>query len=249
MNSLSLVPRGAALTCRNLAKSFVSEDGPVHALRGVDFDVARGELVMIVGPSGCGKTTMISIIAALLAQDSGVCTVLGKDVKALSDREKALFRRDSMGFVFQAYNLIPTLTIVENVAVPLLLAEKSRSTALKHAAAMLDQLGLAKKLQSRPNQLSGGQQQRVAIARALVHQPALVVCDEPTSALDHATGKSVMEMMCATVRDAGKSMIIVTHDNRIFPFADRIIEMDDGQIIWSGPPSQQRTHNKLELAS
>jgi putative ABC transport system ATP-binding protein len=249
MNALSLVPRGPALSCRNLAKAFTSEDGPVHALRGVDFDVARGELVMIVGPSGCGKTTMILIIAALLAQDSGVCTVLGKDVKSLSDREKALFRRDSMGFVFQAYNLIPTITIAENVAVPLLLAGKSRSQALKCAAEILDQLGLAKKLQSRPAQLSGGQQQRVAIARALVHGPALVVCDEPTSALDHATGKSVMEMMCATVRDVGKSLIIVSHDNRIFPFADRIIEMDDGRIIRSGPPTQQGNHKQLGLAS
>jgi putative ABC transport system ATP-binding protein len=131
----------------------------------------------------------------------------------------------------------------------LLLAGKSRSLALKRAAEILDQLGLAKKLQSRSQQLSGGQQQRVAIARALVHGPDLVVCDEPTSALDHSTGKSVMEMMCAIVRDVGKSLIIVSHDNRIFPFADRIIEMDDGQIVRSGPPSRHDGHKDLDLVS
>jgi putative ABC transport system ATP-binding protein len=237
-----------AVSCRGLSKSFKSVDGPINALRDVDFEVARGELVMIVGPSGCGKTTLISVIAAMLSQDKGDCRVLGENLTQLSEREKSLFRRDGMGFVFQSYNLIPTITIAENVAVPLLLSGVSRKRARSMASAILDRLGLAKKLNAWPSQLSGGQQQRVSIARALVHTPSLVICDEPTSALDHATGRNVMELLRATMCLKGKSLIIVTHDNRIFPFADRIVEMDDGKIIGSSIRQNQKTTPRLAIA-
>jgi putative ABC transport system ATP-binding protein len=238
-----------AVSCRNLAKSFSGIDGPVQALRGIDFDVERGELAMIVGPSGCGKTTLISIIAALMDQDLGSCDVLGHDMAALSSRQKSLLRRDQMGFVFQAYNLIPTITVAENAAVPLLLAGIARREALAKSAEVLDGLGLANKLKAFPSQLSGGQQQRVAIARAIVHQPSLIICDEPTSALDHATGKHVMELLSNMARMTDRSLIIVTHDSRILPFADRIVEMDDGLAVTPPAPATSNFHFDLEHAS
>jgi putative ABC transport system ATP-binding protein len=245
---LPLRPRELAVSCRGLCKSFKSEDGPIHALRDVDFDVARGELVMIVGPSGCGKTTLISVIAAMLSQDKGNCHVLGANLSQLTEHDKSLFRRDGMGFVFQSYNLIPTITICENVAVPLLLSSAGQKTSRARAIEMLDRLGLSKKLNAWPSQLSGGQQQRASIARALVHEPSLVICDEPTSALDHATGRVVMELLRETMCNKGKSLIIVTHDNRIFPFADRIVEMNDGEIVSSSNQHPRNAPAKLGFA-
>jgi putative ABC transport system ATP-binding protein len=223
-----------SVSCRRLVKTFAGADGPVHALRGVDFSVREGELVMVVGPSGCGKTTLISIIAALLGHENGTCEVLGEDLSQLDGGEKALMRRDRMGFVFQSYNLIPTISITENAAVPLLLAGVPRRIALSRSADMLERLGLGQKLKAFPNQLSGGQQQRAAIARAIVHEPSLVICDEPTSALDHATGVQVMQLLGEVARGTGKSLVIVTHDSRIFSFADRIVEMDDGRAVALG---------------
>jgi putative ABC transport system ATP-binding protein len=238
-----------AVSCVKLNKTFKTEYGSVQALRDASFDVAKGELVMVVGPSGCGKTTLISVIAALLDQDSGSCEVAGQDLSALNSKQKALFRRDRMGFVFQACNLIPTITINQNAAVPLLLAGIGEKTALARSARILDGLGLGDKLHFFPRQLSGGQQQRAAIARAIGHEPALVVCDEPTSALDQATGRHVVEMLRRMVRERGLSLVIVTHDSRIFSYADRIVEMDDGQIIAPRPAPAPETRSILELAS
>ena len=189
-----------------------------------------GELLMLVGPSGCGKTTLISVIAGILDHDEGDCIVFRQDLRALGQGWKTRFRGENVGFVFQAYNLLPTLTTAENVAVPLLLLGARRAKALSAAKEMLSKVGLEDKIRSLPSQLSGGQQQRVAIARALVHKPRLIVCDEPTSALDHDTGRRVMEVLRQTALSSDRALIIVTHDNRIFNFADRIARMDDGRI-------------------
>jgi putative ABC transport system ATP-binding protein len=201
------------------------------ALRGIDLEVRRGELLMLVGPSGCGKTTLISVIAAILDQDSGKCEVLGRDLQHMSQSERARFRGVSIGFVFQLFNLLPALTAVENVSVPLLINGISWRHAEVRARDVLKAVGLGIRLSARPTQLSGGQQQRVAIARALVHDPKLIVCDEPTSNLDHKTGRSVMEVLRGVAKGPDRALIVVTHDTRIFEFADRIAHMDDGKII------------------
>jgi putative ABC transport system ATP-binding protein len=201
------------------------------ALRGIDLDVRCGELLMVVGPSGCGKTTLISVIAGILDQDSGQCEVLGRDLKLMGRGERTRFRGTSIGFVFQLFNLLPALNAVENVSVPLLINGIARKNAEARAEEVLEAVNLGSRLEARPGKLSGGQQQRVAIARALVHEPKLIVCDEPTSNLDHETGRSVMELLRGTARSADRALIVVTHDPRIFDFADRIAHMDDGKII------------------
>ncbi len=185
---------------------------------------------MLVGPSGCGKTTLISIIAGILTQDGGSCRVFDQDMKAMSDIERTSYRGKNVGFVFQSYNLIPSLTTTENVSIPLLLNGISRASAHERAEEVLVEVGLKDKLKTLPTELSGGQQQRVAIARALVHNPKLIVCDEPTSALDHTTGEEIMELFRAEAMLGKRTLVIVTHDARIFRFADRIGAMDDGRI-------------------
>ena len=220
-----------AIRCRGLTKSFGEGEAQVKALRGVDLDVPLGELLMLVGPSGCGKTTLISIIASVLDHDGGDCEVLGRDLARLNAREKAKLRRADIGFVFQSYNLIPSLSSAENVAVPLLLNGVGRREALARAGRVLESLGLGGRGGGRPNDLSGGQQQRVAVARALVHEPRILVCDEPTSALDEKTGDTLMQLLREVALRDGRALVIVTHDNRIFKYADRIATMNDGQIV------------------
>jgi putative ABC transport system ATP-binding protein len=186
---------------------------------------------MLVGPSGCGKTTLISIIASILSQDSGSCEVLGQDLNRMRENERTHFRGLSIGFVFQLFNLLPALNAVENVSVPLLINGKSRKNAATRAKEALGQVDLGARLDALPAQLSGGQQQRVAIARAMVHDPKLIVCDEPTSNLDHETGRNVMRILRGKAKSLDRALIVVTHDPRIFEFADRIAHMDDGKII------------------
>jgi len=222
---------GIAVYCRGVSKTYITGSTKVLALRGVDLDVRVGELLMLVGPSGCGKTTLISVIAGILDHDEGECRVFDQDIRTMGQTQKTRYRGAHVGFVFQAYNLIPTLSAVENVAVPLLILGKNRSAALDRAKELLSRVGLNDKFGTLPAQLSGGQQQRVAIARALVHSPRLIVCDEPTSALDADTGRKVMEILRETALAEDRSLIIVTHDNRIFNFADRIARMDDGRIV------------------
>jgi putative ABC transport system ATP-binding protein len=224
------VSDGTAVRCRGLTKAYGTGDAKVTALRGVDLDVHRGELVMLVGPSGCGKTTLISVIAGILDQDDGECVVLERDLRRLSQHDRASFRGASIGFVFQAFNLLPSLTAAENVAVPLLINGAPRRAAIKRACGVLEDVGLGKRTGALPAQLSGGQQQRVAIARALAHDPKLIVCDEPTSALDHETGRTVMELLQSVARGPDRALVVVTHDARIFGFADRIVRMDDGKV-------------------
>ncbi len=223
-------PAELAVHCRGITKTYGTGAGTVTALRGIDLDVKTGELLMLVGPSGCGKTTLISCIAGILDHDAGECSVFGQDFKSMLPREKTRWRGETVGFVFQAFNLLPTLTAAENVAVPLLINRMPRSAAIRKAGEMLCRVGLGDRNASLPRELSGGQQQRVAIARALVHDPKIIVCDEPTSALDHETGHQVMELLRSVAMDSGRTLVIVTHDARIFDFADRIAEMDDGTI-------------------
>ena len=220
-----------AVKCSGVTKTYGSGSAAVTALRGIDLDVRKGELLMLVGPSGCGKTTLISVIAGILDQDQGQCVVFDNDLKAMGGRSKTRFRGQTIGFVFQSFNLLPTLSVAENTAIPLLLNGVGRSRALARAGEMLARVGLGDRITARPSQLSGGQQQRVAIARALIHGPRLIVCDEPTSSLDHETGHKVMQLMRELALADGRALIIVTHDARIFEFADRIARMDDGKVI------------------
>jgi putative ABC transport system ATP-binding protein len=224
-------PAGLAVRCDDVVKTYGTGGAKVTALRGVDLDVKTDELLMLLGPSGCGKTTLISVIAGILDRDSGDCRVFGRDFQQMSAAAKTRTRGRTIGFVFQAFNLLPTLTAAENASIPLLIAGVRRREALERARAMLDKVGLGNRMNSLPAQLSGGQQQRVAIARALVHGPKLIVCDEPTSALDHDTGHKVMELLRDVALGDDRALIIVTHDARIFEFADRIARMDDGRII------------------
>jgi putative ABC transport system ATP-binding protein len=227
----SLTPTPSlAVVCRGVTKAFGEGETRTLALRGVDMEVYAGQLTLLVGPSGCGKTTLISIIAGLLNATAGDVQVLGRDLHKLTGRELVRFRGEHIGFVFQQYNLLPALTAAENAAVPLLIARRPRHEAVARAAAVLESVGLGDKVGSLPAQLSGGQQQRVAIARALVHEPQLLVCDEPTAALDAHSGQTVMQLLRRVAVQPGRAVIVVTHDNRVFGFGDRIVHMDDGRV-------------------
>lgn len=221
----------AAIFCQGVTKSYHSKSTVTPALRGIDLSIKAGELFMLVGPSGCGKTTLISVIAGILTHDEGICTIFGHDLKRMTDPERTTFRGHNIGFVFQSYNLIPVLTTAENVSIPLLLNGVRREEALVRAEQELIKVGLKDKLNTLPTELSGGQQQRVAIARALAHNPKLIVCDEPTSALDHATGGQIMELFRSEALNGNRTLVIVTHDSRIFQYADRIAVMDDGCVV------------------
>ncbi|GIW87459.1 MAG: ABC transporter ATP-binding protein [Isosphaeraceae bacterium] len=225
-------PDRVAVRLRNVRKTFGSGDQKVVALRGVDWDVFNGQMTLLIGPSGCGKTTLLSVIAGILDADRGsqVC-VLGRDVAAMSGSQKTRFRRDSIGFVFQQYNLLPALTAAENAAIPLIVKGWPRPKAIARASEVLGLIGMAQKVNKLPSELSGGQQQRVAIARALVHEPRLIVCDEPTAALDHETGHQVMVLFRTVAVRPDRAVLIVTHDNRVFHFGDRVARMDDGHIV------------------
>lgn len=216
---------------RDVEKHF--GDGPdrIHALRKVSLRACAGEILMLVGPSGCGKTTLLSAIAGTLSVESGEIEVFGHPLHEMSGGALTRFRAAHIGFIFQQFNLIPTLSVAENVGIPLLIQGRPHGEALKRARAALDAVDLGARWKELPNKLSGGQQQRVAIARALVHEPPLVICDEPTAALDSHNGEIVLELFRNVARSPDRAVIIVTHDNRIFSYADRIARMDDGEII------------------
>ncbi len=225
--------RPLAAKVRGISKSFGEGEARIKVLKGIDLDVRCGDITMLVGPSGCGKTTLISIIAGTLGADEGggELNVFGHDLRKMRSAAITAFRATHIGFIFQAFNLIPTLTCAENVSVPLLIQGMSAAKAEKRAKEVLKEVGLGERIKHRPSQLSGGQQQRVAIARALVHEPKLIICDEPTAALDAKNGHVVMELFDTVARGNERAVLIVTHDNRIFHHADRIASMDDGQIV------------------
>jgi putative ABC transport system ATP-binding protein len=222
---------GLAVRCRNVTKAYRTGSSVVQALRGVDLDARSGELMLLVGPSGCGKTTLLSVLCGVLDADGGEIEVFGARIDRLLAREKTTFRRRGVGFVFQLFNLLPTLSNAENVAVPLLLQGASRREALLRAEEELVLVGLEGRGRDLPSQLSGGQQQRVAIARALVAHPRLIVCDEPTSSLDGETGASIMTMLKQVAVARERCVIVVTHDARVFKFGDRAAQMLDGRIV------------------
>lgn len=225
-----------------VSKTFSVGNTATVALREVDLTVNSGELLMLVGPSGCGKTTLISVIAGILDADCGTVEVLGETLSAQSPSQRTAFRGKNIGFVFQSFNLIPALTAAENISIPAILNGMPRRTAIELAGNLLDQVGLGDRRTHHPTQLSGGQQQRVAIARALIHDPRLIVCDEPTSALDHASGESVMQLLRTVAIRPGRALIVVTHDSRIFTYADRIAQMNDGRITSIAAPPAALAH-------
>ena len=224
----------AVIQIQNIVKEFGAGSQTIRVLHGIDVEIRSGELTYLVGESGSGKTTMISIVAGILYPTEGSVNVFGRDIYNLSDNDLVRFRLDTIGFIFQQYNLIPTLTAEENAAVPLVAAGMKRGPAVERGYAMLEKLNIADQAKKLPKQLSGGQQQRVAIARALVHEPRLVVCDEPTAALDAKSGRRVMDLLREVALAQDRAVIIVTHDNRVFDLADRILVMEDGRITHDG---------------
>lgn len=222
--------KSEGVVCRGIVKEFGDGDSRIRVLHDINLDIPNSELSLLVGPSGCGKTTLISIIAGLLNPTEGDVVLFGTPSSQLTGRKLVAFRAKHVGFVFQQYNLLPALTAAENVSIPLLIQGMSRPDALEKGRAALDHVNLSKRANQLPSQLSGGEQQRVAIARALVHQPRLLVCDEPTAALDAKSGQTVMELIREVAVQPDRVVIVVTHDQRVFNYGDRIIEMSDGRI-------------------
>jgi putative ABC transport system ATP-binding protein len=219
-----------AVQLDNVNKYFGHDDLTIHVLKDINLTLPSGELALVMGPSGCGKTTLITIIAGLLKAEQGDITLFGQTLNKMSDAAKTEFRKHHIGFIFQQFNLLPTLTASENVAVPLLIQKMDRKKAMAKADAILEKVGLGDRLNFLPRDMSGGQQQRIAIARALVIDPRLIVCDEPTAALDHETGQTVMRLLADVATQADRCVLVVTHDNRIFNYGQRVVTMDDGRI-------------------
>lgn len=220
-----------AVRLSGIVKSFGDGGSKLTVLKGIDLDARSGEIMMLVGPSGCGKTTLLSIMAGTLNADEGGVEIFGTRLDRMKSAHVTRFRANNIGFIFQSFNLIPTINCAENVSVPLLIQGVPARKAEARAREVLEKVGLGDRWHHRPTQLSGGQQQRVAIARALVHEPRLIICDEPTASLDAKNGTMVMELFDNVARVPGRAVIIVTHDNRIFEHADRIAQMDDGRIV------------------
>src|SRR5215467_7320377 len=226
----------AALDMRGVRKTFEAENAPVRALRGVDLSVQRGEFVALMGPSGCGKSTLLNLVAGLDIPDEGEISVAGEAVTGCSEDELARMRRRHIGLVFQFFNLLESMTVLENVALPAVLAGRRRKMAETRAADLLDRLGIGDKAGAVPGVLSGGQRQRLAIARALANEPTLLLADEPTGALDSEGGHEVLELFKRLHAD-GQTIIMVTHNEEVAAAADRIVRMRDGRIESSGVPS------------
>lgn len=218
------------ISCRGIKKSYGFGENRFEALRGIDLDIYSNNLTLLVGPSGSGKTTLLSIITMILTADEGSLFLLGKDVSKLSEKEKSEFRCCNLGIVFQSLFLIPTLTVIENITIPLVVGGKEDNGTESKAADLLKGFHIERYAQSSPASLSKGQQQRVAIARAMVNDAKIIICDEPTSALDHIAAFEVMDILHRLANKEGKAVLVVTHDNKIFPYADHIISMSDGQI-------------------
>lgn len=219
-----------AIQCRGIKKTYGYDDNRVEALKGIDLDVPAGKLTLLVGPSGSGKTTLLSIITTILTPDAGELHLLGVNPFQLSETDKAAFCRNNLGIVFQSLFLIPTLTVTENVSLPLLIDGYTQEQATQMALAMLTTLNLMIHAHASPANLSKGQQQRVAIARAMVREANIIICDEPTSALDQAKGHDIMDHLHHLSLEQGKTVLVVTHDHRIFPLADHIVSINDGLL-------------------
>src|SRR5271166_2297045 len=219
-----------AIEVRQLTKTYAEGHTGTLALRGVDLDVHRGEVLMLMGPSGSGKTTLLSIMGCILTASSGSVQIAGTEITQLKEKQLPAIRLEHIGFVFQGFNLFPTLTAGENVELMLDLKGVAAKSAKKRAAELLDQVGLGGKYASFPADLSGGQKQGNAIGRALAGDPGIILADEPTAALDSHTGKNVMETMSDLAHERNRAVVIVTHDSRVLSFADRIVKIEDGTI-------------------
>lgn len=220
-----------ALETRAVSKIYKSESGPVHAVDEVSLQVRAGEFVALVGPSGSGKTTMLSMLAALLQPNAGQILLDGHDLASMNDNHRVALRREKIGFTFQANNLVPYLTAVENVELMLRLNGTLDRAAQRRSRELLGRLGLGDRLHNLPSQMSGGQQQRVAIARALIHNPSLVLADEPTASLDTERAFQVVETFASLIHEQGRAGIMVTHDLRMCQFVDRVLQMRDGKLV------------------
>ena len=220
-----------ALACTGLWKLYDLGDEPVEAVRGVNLSIKSGEMVAIMGPSGCGKTTLLNVLCGIDDPSAGVVTVSGKQLYGISDDERTGLRATHMGFIFQQFNLLPVLTALENVELPLLVGKVDATKARTMARNALDSVGLGDRYDHRPAELSGGQQQRVAVARAFVHSPDVILCDEPTGNLDSRTSDEIMDLLIARNRDEGVTLVIVTHDEEIAARCDRVLHMSDGMMV------------------
>jgi putative ABC transport system ATP-binding protein len=217
-----------------LRKIYTAGSERVEALRGVDFAVGRGEMVAIMGPSGCGKTTMLNCLSGLDDFDGGEVKIAGTALRAMSDNQKTAYRAKQMGFIFQVYNLLPVLSAVENVELPLLVSGVHPRIARQRALAALATVQLVDRAKHRPAELSGGQRQRVTVARSLVNEPAIVWADEPTGALDSEAASGIMDLMCRLNKENGQTFVVVTHAPEVGERADRIVRMRDGRIEDAG---------------
>ena len=220
----------SALSVRGVTKIFGAGAAAVRALDGVDLDVARGEVVLLMGPSGSGKTTLLSVMGCILHPTSGSVRVNGREISGLGEEALPALRLEHIGFIFQGFNLFPTLTAAENVELALDLKNIRGREARRRARQLLEQVGLAEKSNIYPAELSGGQKQRVAIARALAGEPSIVLADEPTAALDWSSGRTVIELLRELAHERGRAVVLVTHDTRILEFGDRIVHIEDGRI-------------------
>jgi putative ABC transport system ATP-binding protein len=225
------------LSIHNVTKTYGEGATAVHALTDVTVDAARGEVMLLVGPSGSGKTTLLSIMGAILKPSAGSVRIAGEEIVGRRERDLPRIRLQHIGFVFQGFNLFPALTVVENVALALDIRGIPRKAARARASEMLERIGLGKKLDTMPADLSGGQKQRVAIARALVGEPSILLADEPTAALDSNVGRTVMDLLRSLAHDQNRGVVIVTHDSRVFDYADRIVHIQDGRLHEGTLPS------------
>jgi putative ABC transport system ATP-binding protein len=229
----------------NVVKELGQGAGLVRALKGVSLQIRAGELTLLMGPSGSGKTTLLSIIGCILSPTSGSVTIAGEPTAGLSPEQLAELRRRHIGFVFQSYNLFPTLTAMENVRIALDVRGENAGEARRRAEEALKEVGLAHRLHSFPRTMSGGEQQRVAVARAIAGQPKLILADEPTAALDSENGQAVMALIAELAKDPNRAVLAVTHDPRIVPYADRVIRIEDGKIV--SETSREEIQGRVEV--
>ena len=233
---------------QNLSKAF-HEGGKIRTvLDAVNLDIYPGEFFVLLGHSGSGKSTLLNLISAIDKVDSGNIVVNNTEITALNEKQQTLFRRDHIGIVFQFFNLIPTLTVLENITLPHELRGMSRKESEQLGRVLLERVGLLNRADTFPDKLSGGEQQRVAIARALVHEPDIVLADEPTGNLDEETGEKVLQLLLELTRDAGKTLIMATHNPEIVPFADRVCRIHEGKLLITQNASEQ-TESNIEIES
>lgn len=219
------------IECINVSKTF-NQNGskPIEILHNIDFKAQQNEMIMLMGPSGAGKTTLLAIIGGILQPTSGQCRLLEHPLEQMNSSQITRFRGDTIGFLFQKFMLVPTLSAVENVVIPLLCKNISRQEAFKKSYALLESVGLKQQADYNATALSGGEQQRVALARAIIHDPAIILCDEPTSFLDSQHGQQIMQLLKDIQKERRATIVVVTHDDRILSFADRIVNVEDGRI-------------------